>query len=183
MFLSYPRAEVCLVTVVRSDVDGGRASVFSSVWERQWSLREKLPPCQRSSSCLVFSSTQESIFFCQHLALKRGKWLSAASFFTSQWWDQYEKCGATQKVWTRLSRSVRSYLSELVSLEIVVDLYLISAAGYGLARLDPHIHCFYLLVCCSISILIPYETESIHKCQKSIRKRRNWPARDVQRVI
>lgn len=133
MFLSYPRAEVCLVTVVRSDVDGGRVSVFSSVWERQRSLREKLPPCQRSSSCLVFSSTQESIFFCQHLALKRGKWLSAASFFTSQWWDQYEKCGATQKVWTRLSRSVRSYLSELVSLEIVVDLYLISAAGYGLA--------------------------------------------------
>lgn len=133
----------------------------------------------------LFSVQQHSriYFFCQHLALKRGKWLSAASFFTSQWWDQYEKCGATQKVWTRLSRSVRSYLSELVSLEIVVDLYLISAAGYGLARLDPHIHCFYLLVCCSISILIPYETESIHKCQKSIRKRRNWPARDVQRVI
>lgn len=129
----------------------------------------------------LFSVQQHSriFFFCQHLALKRGKWLSAASFFTSQWWDQYEKCGAAQKVWTRLSRSVRSYLSELVSLEFVVDLCLISAAGYILARLDPHIHCFYQ----ASRFLSPYKTESIHKCQKSIWKRRNWPARDVQRVI
>ena len=100
----------------------------------------------------LFSVQQYSrifCFFCQHLALKRGKWLSAASFFTSQWWDQYEKCGETQKVWTH---SVRSYLSELDSLQVGLDLCFSSTAGCDSARLDPCIHCSYRASCLLINL-------------------------------